>query len=306
MDLTTAFLESAVRASMPLAIAALGETVAERAGFINIGLEGALIAGALAATVGAAAAGTPAGYLAGAGAGAATGLLLAAFAVGLRTNQILAGMAVTAGALGLTALLYRAFFGTGGAALTVPTSAPLAIPVLSAIPLVGRALFNQPPVTYLLLLLTPAAWWWLFRTRHGLALRAVGENPHAAIAAGLSPVMLQGQALLVGSALGGVGGAALVLAQTGTFAEGMSAGRGFIALAVVAVGRWHPAGTLAAALVFGAAASLQHLLQARGFELPYQLFLAIPYVLTLAVLATRLGRRRSPAWLGRPLPRRDG
>jgi simple sugar transport system permease protein len=301
MDVLPGFLEAVIRATLPLALAALGEMLSERAGFVNVGLEGAMIGGALAATVVATLTGTTAGYVAGTVAGAAIGALLAAFAIGLRTNQVLTGTAVTAGALGVTALLSHASFGTMGAALSVPMSAPVALPLLSGIPLVGRAFFAQPPVTYFVYLLVPLAWWCLTRTTTGLSLRGTGENPEAVRASGKSPIRLQALAVITGTALGGLGGATLVLAQAGTFAEGMTAGRGFIALAVVALGRWSPFGVAGAALLFGATSSLQYLLQALGTGVPYQVFLALPYLLTLAVLAMS-GRSGAPAWLGKPMP----
>jgi simple sugar transport system permease protein len=301
MDLLAGFLEAAVRATLPLALAALGEMLSERAGFVNVGLEGAMICGALAATVGATLGGTTSGYIAGAVAGATVGALIAVFAIGWRTNQVLTGTAVTSGALGVTALLSHATFGTTGAALSVPMSAPFAVPFLSGIPVIGRALFAQPPVTYFVYGLIPFAWWYLNRTATGLSIRATGENPDAVLVSGPSPTRIQAFALVAGSALGGLGGATLVLAQAGTFAEGMTAGRGFIALAVVALGRWSPIGVAGAALLFGATSSLQYLLQALGTSIPYQVFLALPYLLTLAVLATS-GRTGAPAWLGKPLP----
>lgn len=303
IELLTVFLEGAVRGATPLALAALGEVVSERAGVINIGLEGAMIAGALAAAVGGIGGGATTGYAAATLAGAAVGLVFAVFTVVLRTDQIITGAAVTVGALGLTALLYRTVFGAGGAALTIPTTAPLPVPGLSHLPVIGRALFAQPPITYVLYALVPLVWFALFRTRSGLALRATGEEPVAALATGHSPRLLRLMAVLAGGALGGLGGGVLVLAQAGTFAEGMSAGRGFIALAVVALGRWHPVGTAAAALLFGAATALQYLFQGAGVRVPYQLFLALPYLLTLLVLATGGRRRHAPAALGRPLPR---
>ena len=301
METLSVFLEAVIRATLPLALAALGEMICERSGFVNVGLEGSLITGALAAAAAAAFGGTLLGYGAGVLAGALTGVVLAVFAIGLGANQVLTGAAVTAGSLGITSLLSHAVFGASGAALSVPMSAPLALPVLSTLPVVGRALFAQPVITYLVFALVPVSWWWLTRTRSGLELRATGENPEAVRASGPSPARLQVAAVLAGSALGGLGGAALVLAQTGTFAEGMSAGRGFIALAVVALGRWHPVGVACAALLFGATSSLQYLLQALGTDVPYQVFLALPYVLTLAVLAAT-GRTGEPAWLGRRLP----
>jgi simple sugar transport system permease protein len=141
---------------------------------------------------------------------------------------------------------------------------------------------------------------WLYRTGAGLSLRAVGERPAAAIAAGVSPMRQQLLAVLFGGALGGLAGGSLVLAQVGTFAEGMSAGRGFIAIAIVALGRWHPAGVALAALLFGGANALQFVFQAMGWDLPYQIFLALPYVVTLFALAGAVGRQAAPAALGRP------
>ncbi|HEY0969641.1 MAG TPA: ABC transporter permease [Gemmatimonadales bacterium] len=299
LDSLSPFLEATVRTATPLALAALGETVTERAGVINIGLEGSIIAGAFGALVAAGLAGVGAGFVGAALAGTAVAVLFAIFAVGLRADQIITGTAVSLAGLGLTGALYEAMYGAAGAALTTPTIRPLAVPGLSAIPLVGRALFAQPASTYLLYLMVPAVWWWLYRTRGGLALRAVGESPAAAAAAGVRPRLVQAGATLFGGALGGIAGGTLVLAQVGTFAEGMSAGRGFIAIAVVVLGRWHPAGAFMAALVFGAASALQFLFQAMGWAVPYQLFLALPYVLTLVLLATAAGRSAAPAALGR-------
>jgi simple sugar transport system permease protein len=148
-------------------------------------------------------------------------------------------------------------------------------------------------------LAVPIIWWWMYRTHAGLALRATGEAPAAAEAAGVSVRRLRLAAIVFGGVMGGLAGATLVVAQAGTFAEGMSAGRGFIAIAIVVLGRWHPIGVAFAALVFGAASALQFLLQALGLELPYQLFLALPYLLTLAALAGVAGRVRAPAALAR-------
>lgn len=298
-DALTTFLEATVRTATPLALAALGETISERAGVINVGLEGVIIAGCLGAVVGARSGSVTAGLLAGVAAGVLAALIFAIFVVWLRTDQIITGTALTLGALGLTGTLYRAVFGTTGAALTIPTMRPVAIPVLSHIPVVGPALFRQPAVTYLLYGAIIAVWWFLYRTHAGLAVRAVGEHPEAAEAAGIRPARVQAGAVLAAGALGGMAGASLVLAQVGTFAEGMSAGRGFIAIAIVALGRWRPVGVALAALLFGAATALQYLFQSTGSQLPYQLFLALPYALTLVVLAAGAARVRAPAALGR-------
>jgi simple sugar transport system permease protein len=224
--------------------------------------------------------------------------MFALFTVWMRADQIITGTAITLFALGLTGTLYRTVYGAAGVALSTPTVAPVVIPGLSGIPLIGHALFAQPLITYLLFLLFPLCAWWLARTQSGLALRAVGETPDAAIAAGVRPIRIQLAAVLFAGAMAGLAGATLVLAQAGTFVEGMSAGRGFIAIAIVVLGRWKPLGVAAAALLFGAANSLQTLFQAMGWQnVPYQLFLAVPYVLTLLVLAGASARSAAPAAL---------
>ncbi len=300
LDVGSGFLEATVRTATPLALAALGECISERAGVINIGLEGAIIAGALGGTVAAASFGVAGGFVVGALAGLLIAAIFAVFTVRLRADQIITGTAITLFSLGLTGTLYRSLFGASGVALTTPTAGALAIPGLSALPLVGHALFAQPLITYVVMLLTPALAWWLARTHSGLAVRAMGEYPAAAIAAGIPPRRTQALAVLFAGAMAGLAGATLVLAQAGTFVEGMSAGRGFIAIAIVVLGRWRPLGVLAAALLFGAANSLQTLFQAMGWSgVPYQLFLALPYVLTLVVLAGASGRAAAPAALGK-------
>lgn len=294
-----AFLQGTIRTATPLALAALGETVAERAGVINIGLEGSIIAGALAATVAAPQLGVGVGAAAAMAAGLAVALLFALFVVTLRADQIITGTAISMLALGATGTIYRLLYGEMGAALTVPTMGAVRIPVLAQIPVVGRALFEQPVVTYAAYLLVPLIAWWMYRTHAGLALRAVGESPEAAAASGVRASRVRTLAIAVDGVLGGLAGATLVLAQAGTFVEGMSAGRGFIAIAIVALGRWRPIGVALAALVFGAASALQYFFQASGTRAPYQLFLALPYLLTLVALAAARGRAVAPAALAR-------
>jgi ABC-type uncharacterized transport system permease subunit len=298
-DVWAAFLEGTVRTATPLLFAALGETVVERAGVINIGLEGSMIVGALVGLLVAGHGGVWGGFAGAAAGGVLVGLIFATLTVLLRADQIITGTAISMLALGVTGTLYRILYGSTGAALDTPTMHPTAIPGLSEIPIIGRALFAQPSVTYVAYALVPAVWWWMYRSHAGLALRATGENPAAATAAGIAPKRLQYAAVVFGSMLGGIAGGMLVLAQTGTFAEGMSAGRGFIAIAIVVLGRWHPLWVALAALVFGAASALQFLFQAMGSNIPYQVFLAFPYLLTLAALATLRGRASAPAALGR-------
>ena len=295
----TAFLESTVRTATPLALAALGEAMCERTGVINLGMEGAIIAGALGAAAVAGTGGIILGVAGGVLAGALTAIVFAVFAVWLRTNQIITGTAVTLGALGLTSAVYSISFGAVGAALTLTTLAPLPIPFLATIPVVGSAFFRQPIPTYVAFILAPTCAWFLFRTRTGLVWRATGESPEAVRASGNQPALVQFAGVLFGGSMGGFAGATLVLAQVGTFADGMSAGRGYIAIAVVALGRWRPISVLSAALLFGASSALQYLFQATTTALPYQVFLGLPYLLALAVLALGAGQRASPAALGR-------
>lgn len=299
MSALETFLEGTVRTATPLAFASVGEAVVERSGVINIGLEGAIIAGAFGSFVAAGSGSTWIGFTGAAMAGIAVATVFAFFAIHIRADQIITGTAISLLGLGLTATLYRQMYGAMGAALSIPTMGVTDIPGLSEIPLIGRPLFAQPAITYVLYLLVPCVWWWMFHTRSGLELRATGEDPRAVIAAGISAKKTQILAVLFGGAMGGISGGTLVIAQAGTFAEGMSAGRGFIAIAIVVLGRWHPLGVAVAALVFGAASALQYLFQAMGWSLPYQAFLALPYVLTLLGLAGIAGRAVPPASLAR-------
>ena len=293
------FLEGTIRTATPLGFAALGESVVERSGIINIGLEGAIIAGAFGGFVAAGSGSVFAGFLGAIAAGMFVAALFAFFAIHIRADQIITGTAISLLGLGATATLYRQLYGATGAALSTPTMGVTEIPLLSAIPLIGRPLFAQPVITYVLYAIVPVVWWWMYRTHQGLAVRATGEDPRAVIAAGVSAKAVQVVCVLFGGAMGGIAGGILVIAQAGSFAEGVSAGRGFIAIAIVVLGRWHPVGVAIAALVFGAASALQYFFQAMGWPLPYQAFLALPYVLTLLGLAGIAGKATPPASLGR-------
>lgn len=299
VDVLAGFLAATVRVATPLLLAATGETLAERSGVLNLGIEGSMLAGALAAAI-AATGGTPwSGLLAALLAGAALAAVFALVTVHAGGDQIIAGTAITLGSVGLTGAIYRAVFGATGAGLSVPTFHPLEVPGLSRLPVLGPAFFAQPATTYLALGIVPLLWWFLFRTRPGLALRAAGESAEAARGAGVRVRAARTLAVVVGGALAGAAGATLVLAQVGTFAERMTAGRGFIAIAIVVLGRWQPVGVLLAAGLFGAATALQFLVQAAGIGIPYQLVLMLPYVLALLGLAGAVGRVRAPRDLAR-------
>jgi len=292
-------LVAAVGIATPLALAATGETLVERSGVVNLGIEGAMLFGALGGAIGATVGGSTAGLGIGLLAGVLVAALFAAVAIGAGADQIITGTAVTLASVGLTGTIYRQFYGPAGVGLSIPTLVPLPLPLLSELPLVGGAFFSQPITTYLAFGLIPLTWWLLFRTRQGLALRAAGEDTVGARAAGVPVRLMRVAAVLVGGAFAGLAGATLVLAQVGTFTERMTAGRGFIAIAIVVLGRWNPLGAGLAALLFGLATALQFAFQAAGWKVPYQLFLMFPYLLTLLALAGVVGRVKAPGSLGR-------
>jgi ABC-type uncharacterized transport system permease subunit len=299
LTLAAGFLAAAVRVATPLLLAATGETIAQRSGVMNLGLEGVMLTGALAATLGASAAGPWTGVALAVLAGMLLAGVFALVTVGARADQVIAGTAITLGAIGLTGTVYRQAFGAAGAGLDLPTLPPIAVPGLSALPMLGPALFSQPAPTYIGLLAVPAVWWFLFRTGPGLAVRAAGEAAGTARAAGVPTRLVRAAATVAGGGFAGLAGATLVLAQVGTFAERMTAGRGYVAIAIVVLGRWHPVGVAVASLAFGAAMALQFLFQTLGLGVPYQLFLMLPYALALLALAGVVGRVRAPADLGR-------
>ena len=298
------FLDATVKLAVPLLFAALGELIAERAGVLNIGIEGEMLCAAFFGFWAAHASGsTPLGILAGVAAGAALAAAFGWIAVVRRADQVVTGMAANLVAVGLTASLYRGLFGQTGSALTVTMLPAMALPGLSRAPVVGPVLFNQNALVYLCLLLVPATAWMLQRTATGLTLRAVGEEPRAVDAAGIDVTLTRFLAVVAGGALAGFGGAYLSLASANTFTEGMSSGRGFIALSIVLFGRWSPWGVLGASLLFGGANALQFVLQSQGYRIPYQFLLALPYVVTLIVLAGASRGRKAPAALARPYTR---
>lgn len=293
-------VEAALRAATPIGLAALGELVAERAGVLNIGIEGAMCLAAFASLVVAASAGPGGGLVAGAITGAIVTVVFALFVVRFRAQQVIAGTAISMLAVGLSAVLNRTFFAGMLETPHVVTLPAIRIPGLAALPVIGPG-FAQPLPTYILYAAAAGIAWFLYRTTGGLTLRATGEDPGVVRRVGKSPAAVQMAALVVSGILAGIGGATLVVAQAGTFTDNMSAGRGFIAIAVVALGRWTPAGVVLGALLFGLASSLQFVVQSYGLTLPYNLALAAPYALTLLALAVLRGSRAAPASLGRAL-----
>ena len=298
MEIAAELLAASLRIATPLLLVALGGILSERAGTFAVAIEGMMLAGAFGAAV----AGMAGGPWAGLGAAMLAGVLVAAavaVATGrFGTDQMVTGLAVNILVAGLTSYLLRALFGGRAPVISLSVLQPWPVPVLSEIPLVGQALLQQPPLTYLALLATVPLGLFLTRSRPGLVLRAAGENSDAVFAAGVDPVRVRAWALLACGALAGLGGAALVLQQVGGFTDGMTHGRGFIALAALIVGRWRPLPVAAACLVFGLISAVA--LRAQGWGLPVSSYVVqmMPYVLALAALAG-IGRAvRMPAAIG--------
>ncbi|MBV8772925.1 MAG: ABC transporter permease [Deltaproteobacteria bacterium] len=283
----------------PILLAALGELLVEQSGVLNIGIEGAMLAGAFFGLAAAYFSGSlAAGLLAAVGAAVVINALLAMLIVNLAVNQVVAGTALDILAAGLTGVFNRRLFGLTGTVHTVAPIPQIGLGPLARIPLIGPSLFGQNAVVYAAFMLVPLTAFIIRHTRYGLCIRAAGERPEAADALGLNVYRLRWQTLLIAGALTGLAGAYLTLAYTNTFVEGISAGRGFVALSVVIVGRWNAYGVAAASLLFGAAMGLQFVLQASSAALPYQLFLALPYALTVVVLAIVGGQAQAPSALG--------
>ena len=300
----TEFLAAAIRIATPLLLAALGGILSERAGVFAVGLEGMMLAGAFAATVGAWATGSDAAGIALAlFGGAAIGLAVAVVAVRYRADNMVTGLAANILAFGLTSYLLRVAAGGGGrpAAIYLSPLAPWKVPVLGNLPVLGPLLFVQPPLTYLAVLGCVALTLFLGRTQAGLTLRATGENPEATFAAGSDPLRVRMLAVVACGAVAGLGGAVLSLQQVGTFTDGMTGGRGYLALASLIVGRWTPWGAAAACLVFGAAEAFELRLQTFGVPVSSYMVQMAPYLIALAVLAGLGQSSRMPAAIGRPL-----
>ena len=278
--LVAEILFATVVAGTPLMIAALGELVAERAGVLNLGVEGMMAVGAVAGFAaahasGSSAAGVGAGLLAGAAMSAIFGVL----ALTLMANQVASGLALSIFGVGLSAYFGRAYVN-----IVLPTQQNLAIPALSGIPVVGPMFFNHQPMVYVSWLLVAAVWWFLYRSRLGLKLLAVGESPASAHALGLPVNAIRYGATLFGGAMAGLGGTFLAVMYTPMWVEGMTAGRGWIALALVVFGTWRPVRIVLGAYLFGGITVAQLVVQSRGIEISSQLLSMLPYLATIVVL----------------------
>jgi general nucleoside transport system permease protein len=300
------FLEAAIRLAVPLAVVALGESITERSGVLNIGIEGSIIAGALCGALAAMEwSSILLGMVFGAIGGGLVAMVFAIFVLGLNSDQIITGTATTLAGLGFTGVIYQARFGTTGSVITLPVLKSLEVPFLRDIPILGPIFFQQSITVYFVYFLVPALWYFLFKTSWGLELRSVGEDPAVAEEAGIRVLFVRFLAILFGGLSAGLAGAHLAL-DSGTFIENMSGGRGFIAIAVVVLGRWSPVPIVGAAMFFGAASALQFLLQSSGSNLPFPFFLMLPYVLTLIALSGWFGRTKAPGSLALPWPPKSG
>ena len=285
----------------PVAIGALAGIISERSGVLNIAIEGKFLLGALAGAVASSIFGVAiAGPIAGAVIGALVGLLLAVLGLRYKVDQIVAGTVINLGAAGITTFIYLRVLQIHSELNSPVSILPVKIPVLGDLPIVGNLLFTLSPYTYLAVALVAFFTYMLFRTRWGLRLRASGEMPAAAGTVGVDVMKLRYRAMILAGALAGLAGSYLALGGTGGFGMGISAGRGFIALAALIFGAWKPWNALGAALIFGFAEAASTLLSILGVGLPPQVLLAVPYVMTIIVVAGLIGRVRGPASAGRP------
>lgn len=299
-----AFIMAALRAAVPVAFAALGAMLAERSGVYNVGLEGSMLLGAFAAAAATYATGSAAlGAVAGLVLGAGLGIVQAFLTVTMRSNQLVSGIAINLFCVGITAYFGRLVFGASQDSLSLPGFGPLKIPLLGDIPLIGPTVFQQDVLAYLLILCIVVSAWVMTATHAGLALRATGENPRAADSAGVPVPAVRYLAVTLSSALAALGGSHLVLSQVHMFSENMSGGRGFLALAIVILGRWKPVWIGVAALFFGACEAVQLTLQFANPSIPYQLFLILPYVASIAAMVGLGSGARAPEAVGRPYDR---
>jgi general nucleoside transport system permease protein len=301
MGMAEGILLTIITAATPLLLAALGELIAERSGVLNLGVEGMMAVGAVCGFAVAFETGYPAlGVLVSIIAGALVAALFALITLVFVANQVASGLALTLFGLGLSGLIGEAYVGRPGHGL-----ARLDIPVLSDLPIVGRLIFGLDPITYIAIALAIAVWWFLFRTRGGLILRAVGDNHTSAHSLGYKVVQVRFLAVLFGGACAGLAGGYLSLVYTPQWAQAMTAGRGWIALALVVFATWLPGRLVLGALLFGAVSILQLHAQAYGVGVPSQFLSALPYLTTVLVLVIisrnrTLLRVNTPACLGQP------
>jgi general nucleoside transport system permease protein len=304
LNFFTDYLAASVRLAVPIAFAALGGMYSERGGVLNIALEGMLLTGAFTSAVATFYTSNPwVGVIAAVVTGGMLGLLHALLCVSLQVNQLVSGLAINLVASGLTSFLARLVFDGGSAQKLVGIGA-IRIPGVANIPVIGELLFQQDIIVYLLIFLIGFSTYFLFHSSPGLTLRAVGEYPQAACSGGISVTKVRYLAVVASGCLASLGGAYLSLVQIKYFAEGMTAGKGFIAIAALIFGKWHPLGCGLASLLFGATEALQLRIQALGVNIPYQFLIMLPYAVALLALIGLVKKSPPPAALGIPYNRK--
>jgi general nucleoside transport system permease protein len=295
---TQTVMSSAVRLSIPLLLAAMGEYVAERAGTLNISVEAMMLSGAYSAAIGSSVTHSAGlGLLWGMGVGLAIGVIHANFSHRLQVNTFVVGLTLNVLALGVTNYL------VAKVQMTPKQVGVLTIPLLSHLPVIGKPLFSQRWPMFLIYVLVPLTWWIVQRSRWGLEMRSVGENPKAADVTGINVNKRRRQGLMWCGLLSGLGGAYLSVGEVGTFNSNMTAGRGFIVIAAVIFGGWTLRGTVSGCLLFGGADALRLALPAIGYKINPQLLIASPYLLALIAMCFFAKNLRQPAALAQPFER---
>lgn len=294
-------LAAGIRLATPYLLAALGEMFTQRSGVYNLGVEGIMMMGAFTGFFATLHSGSPLiGIVASLAIGALMGLLMALVSVTFKAEQGISGIGLYMFGWGLSGLLYRLYV---GGITSIDGLKTIKIPLLSDIPWLGPIIFDQNGLVYTALVLVPLSGFILFKTSWGLNVRAVGNKPEAADTLGVSVERIRYQCLILGGMLAGLAGAFLTIGQANMYADNITAGRGFIAIALVYFGRWSPWGILLGSLLFSMADSFQSMVQVLGINFPYELAVILPYVVTIIALAISFGRVWAPAALGKPFQR---
>jgi len=302
----TGLLGAMIRMATPIIFGMLGELLSERAGVLNLGIEGTMLMGAMTGfLVGMNTGSLWLGIFAAAGVGMLLSLLMAVLTVFLGLSQHVSGLGITLFATGLAMFIYRLHFGSPTNPPTVEPFSRIEIPLLSAIPIIGTGVFRQYLLTYISWLLIPMIAVFLYRTKAGLAVRTVGENPFAADTVGVNVNLTRTLCVVAGGALMGIGGAFLTLAHQNMFLIDVVGGRGWVAVAMVIFGNWNPVKGTIGALIFGLLDGLQLRMQGMGLEIPFDLFLMIPYLITIVALVAVSRRASVPAALLKPYRREE-
>jgi ABC-type uncharacterized transport system permease subunit len=301
LTVVTGILNTMVSLATPFLYAALGETIAQSSGVVNLGVDGIMLLSAFAAFYAALTTGSLwLGLLVAAMVGLLMGLLMSFVSVTLKAEQGVSGIGLYMFGLGMSSLLFKILIGT---VKTVQGFPPVAIPLLGDIPFVGQILFRNSIPVYGAFLLVPLVWWMLEKTTLGLRIKSVGQNPAAADSLGINVDRIRYLSVCLGSTLAGIAGASLSISLLNLFQDNLTAGQGFIAVALVYFGGWNPIGVMGGALLFSVVNSLQLWMQVLGVKIPSSVAVMLPYLLTIAALTITVNRMRQPAALNKPFER---